>query len=159
MRWKWTWKGLSSALHVLVCVAIATLVFASLIPGVGANNGRIWISDLFSWLLNCLCNIYNLLIENIAEEEGTNEQVFSVHSENLLEITNKVYFDIAIDGKDSGRITTPSSYFFKNIMKWFIINHLWNFPNRKQGRGFGLFGKTVPKTAENFRALCTLWFE
>lgn len=41
------------------------------------------------------------------------------------EITHKTFFDVEIDGKSAGRIT------------------------------FGLFGKVVPKTVENFRALCT----
>ena len=41
------------------------------------------------------------------------------------EVTHRVFFDVSIDGASIGRIV------------------------------FGLFGKTTPKTAENFRALCT----
>jgi len=40
-------------------------------------------------------------------------------------VTNKVFFDVDIEGGEGGRII------------------------------FGLFGDTVPKTVENFRALCT----
>ena len=46
-------------------------------------------------------------------------------AEPLATVTQKVYFDVEIDGKPEGRIT------------------------------FGLFGDEVPKTAANFAALCT----
>jgi peptidylprolyl isomerase len=44
---------------------------------------------------------------------------------DLEKVTSKVYFDVQIEGGANGRMV------------------------------FGLFGETVPKTAENFRALCT----
>ena len=44
---------------------------------------------------------------------------------NLEKVTSQVFFDVSIGGKEAGRVL------------------------------IGLFGETVPKTAENFRALAT----
>merc|ERR1711907_41070 len=51
--------------------------------------------------------------------------IMAITAEAEPEVTKKVYFDIEMGGKPAGKIV------------------------------MGLFGKAVPKTAENFRALCT----
>lgn len=66
-----------------------------------------------------------LLMAFTATASNAVEAVTSEAEDPLEKITNKVYFDISVNGQEKGRIV------------------------------IGLFGKTVPKTVENFRALCT----
>ncbi|XP_027110801.1 peptidyl-prolyl cis-trans isomerase CYP19-4-like [Coffea eugenioides] len=82
-------------------------------------------------LLGSLALILNRLGDPGATSEHPEELASSRITEKAKnledeeEVTHKVYFDVQINGKPAGRIV------------------------------MGLFGKVVPKTAENFRALCT----
>ena len=78
-----------------------------------------------SRIINSLPKAAAAVLAFTATASNAAETVAAEAEDPLEKITNKVYFDITVNGVEKGRIV------------------------------IGLFGKTVPKTVENFRALCT----
>jgi len=78
------------------------------------NLAHIFLDTIFLTRMNSFVVVFALAL-TIAAVDGAKPP----------KVTNQVYFDITIDGRDAGRIV------------------------------MGLYGKTTPKTVENFRALCT----
>ncbi|KNA20763.1 hypothetical protein SOVF_049330 [Spinacia oleracea] len=93
----------------------------------------LWLLALFAFLLlilNHLNDPGSSEVQKVRDPRINSDDLGSVKEgkasiDGMREVTHRVFFDVEIDGKPAGTI----------IM--------------------GLFGKTVPRTVENFRALCT----
>jgi peptidylprolyl isomerase len=80
-----------------------------------------------------------------------------VEAKKVAKVTHRVFFDIDIDGQDAGRITfgQPASAHNNRHRSFLPSSSCLLTCAAYAVRVSGLFGKTVPKTVENFRALCT----
>ncbi|KAL5710262.1 peptidylprolyl isomerase [Ranunculus cassubicifolius] len=85
----------------------------------------LWVLFLFGTLVLIQNRVSDVEPSSTHQNEIESELDLAKKSGGSTEVTQKVFFDVEIAGKPAGRIV------------------------------IGLFGKTVPKTTENFRALCT----